>query len=95
MGDFLRQTIEPRFISAAYFMDFKFEPGNYALVGRETIEGRDVLRIEHYPTKLFTDDDEHEHGEHADHATERGATARKNAKRMRTKRARTRRSSDG
>jgi hypothetical protein len=71
MGDFLRQTIEPRFISAAYFMDFKFEPGNYALVGRETIEGRDVLRIEHYPTKLFTDD-EHEHREHANHATERG-----------------------
>jgi hypothetical protein len=71
MGDFLRQTIEPRFISAAYFMDFKFEPGNYALVGRETIEGRSVLRIEHYPTKLFTDDDEHEHREHADHPTER------------------------
>jgi hypothetical protein len=70
VGDLLRQTIEPRFISAAYFMDFKFEPGNYALVGRESIEGRDVLRIEYYPTKLFTDDDEH--GEHADHATERG-----------------------
>jgi hypothetical protein len=70
MGDFLRQTIEPRFISAAYFMDFKFEPGNYALVGRETIEGRDVLRIEHYPTKLFTDDDDDdddsEHREHGD-----------------------------
>jgi hypothetical protein len=73
LGDFLRQTIEPQFISAAYFMDFKFEPGNYALVGRETIEGREVLRIEHYPTKLFTDDDEHEHREHADHATERSA----------------------
>jgi hypothetical protein len=70
VGNFLRQTIEPRFISAAYFMDFKFEPGNYALVGRESIEGRDVLRIEYYPRKLFTDDDEHE--EHADHATERG-----------------------
>jgi hypothetical protein len=53
-------------------MDFKFEPGNYALVGRETIEGRSVLRIEHYPTKLFTDEDENEHREHADHATERG-----------------------
>jgi len=71
VGDFLRQTIEPRFISAAYFMDFKFEPGNYALVGREAIEGREVLRIEHYPTKLFTDDNEHEHREHSDHATER------------------------
>jgi hypothetical protein len=71
VGDFLRQTIEPQFISAAYFMDFKFEPGNYALVGRETLEGREVLRIEYYPTKLFTDDDEHEHREHEDHATER------------------------
>jgi hypothetical protein len=71
VGDFLRQTIEPRFISAAYFMDFKFEPGNYALVGRESLEGRDVLRVEYYPTKLFTDDDEHEHREQADHATER------------------------
>lgn len=71
VGDFLRQSIEPRFISAAYFMDFKFEPGNYALVGRESIEGREVLRIEHYPTQLFTDDNEHEHREHADHATER------------------------
>ena len=71
VGDFLRQTIEPQFISAAYFMDFKFEPGNYALVGRESIEGRDVLRIEYYPTKLFTDDDEHDHREHEDHATER------------------------
>jgi hypothetical protein len=77
MGDFLRQTIEPRFISAAYFMDFKFEPGNYALVGRETIEGRSVLRIEHYPTKLFTDEDENEHREHADHATERGDDRKK------------------
>jgi hypothetical protein len=71
VGDFLRQTIEPQFISAAYFMDFKFEPGNYALVGRETLDGREVLRIEYYPTKLFTDDDEHEHREHADHTTER------------------------
>ena len=38
-GRFPPPEIEPRFISAAYFMDFKFEPGNYALVGRETIEG--------------------------------------------------------
>jgi hypothetical protein len=71
VGDFLRETVEPRFISAAYFMDFKFEPGNYALVGREKIEGRDVLRIEHYPTKLFSDDHEDEDPEHSDHATER------------------------
>ena len=49
---------EPRFVSEAYFMDFKFEPGNYYLAGREQIEGKDVLRIEYYPTGMFSDDDE-------------------------------------
>jgi hypothetical protein len=44
---------EPRFVSEAYFMDFKFEPGNYLLAGRETFEGHDVLRIEYYPDRLF------------------------------------------
>jgi hypothetical protein len=44
---------EPRFVSEAYFMDFKFEPGNYLLAGREQFEGHDVLRIEYYPTRLF------------------------------------------
>jgi hypothetical protein len=48
----------PRFVSEAYFMDFKFEPGNYYLAGREQIEGQTVLRIEYYPTRLFNDDDE-------------------------------------
>ena len=49
---------EPRFVSEAYFMDFKFEPGNYYLAGREKLEGHDVLRIEYYPTRLFNDDDD-------------------------------------
>jgi hypothetical protein len=44
---------EPRFVSEAYFMDFKFEPGNYYLAGREQFEGQEVVRIEYYPTKLF------------------------------------------
>ncbi len=48
---------EPRFVSEAYFMDFKFEPGNYYLAGREQLEGVDVLRIEYYPKRLFDDDD--------------------------------------
>jgi hypothetical protein len=48
---------EPRFVSEAYFMDFKFEPGNYYLAGREQLEGVDVLRIEYYPKQLFDDDD--------------------------------------
>ncbi len=50
---------EPRFISEAYFMRFKFEPGNYYLAGREQFEGREVIRIEYYPTRLFTVNDEH------------------------------------
>ena len=48
----------PRFVSEAYFMDFKFEPGNYYLAGREKLEGQEVLRIEYYPTQLFNDDDD-------------------------------------
>ena len=48
---------EPRFVSEAYFMDFKFEPGNYFLAGREKLEGQDVLKIEYYPKRLFSDDD--------------------------------------
>jgi hypothetical protein len=47
------QRGEPRFISEAYFLKFKFEPGNYYLAGRERLDGRDVLRIEYYPTRLF------------------------------------------
>jgi len=41
----LRDSIEPGFVSAAYFLDFKFEEGQYALVGREKYEGREVLRV--------------------------------------------------
>jgi hypothetical protein len=48
----------PRFVSEAYFMDFKFEPGNYYLAGREQLEGQNVLRIEYYPTHMFDDDDD-------------------------------------
>jgi hypothetical protein len=44
---------EPRFVSEAYFMDFKFEPGNYYLAGREQLEGHEVLKIEYYPTGMF------------------------------------------
>ena len=51
-------TVEPRFVSEAYFMDFKFEPGNYYLAGREKLEEQDVLRIEYYPTRLFNDSDD-------------------------------------
>ena len=52
--------MEPRFVSEAYFMDFKFDPGNYYLAGRESLEGKPVLRIEYYPTRMFQDDGEKE-----------------------------------
>ena len=54
-GEGVRQALEPGFVSAAYFLKFKFDPGQYALAGRETLEGRLVLRIEYYPTKLFSE----------------------------------------
>lgn len=50
----LRDTLEPGFVSAAYFLDFKFEAGQYALAGREKYLGRDVLKVEYYPTRMFT-----------------------------------------
>jgi hypothetical protein len=51
----VRQALEPGFISAAYFMRFKFDPGHYALAGRDQLEGRNVLKIEYYPSKLFSE----------------------------------------
>ena len=53
--DMVTGTLEPRFVSAAYFLRFKFDPGHYALAGREKWNDRDVLKIEYYPSKLFTD----------------------------------------
>jgi hypothetical protein len=50
----LQQTRQPQFISSAYFLRFKFEEGKYALVGHEMVGGRDTLRIEYYPARLFT-----------------------------------------
>ncbi len=48
-------SIEPAFVSYAYFLRFTFEPNHYALVGREDLDGRPVLKIEYYPTALFTE----------------------------------------
>jgi hypothetical protein len=58
----IRQTRQPEFISSAYFLRFKFDAGTYALVGRERLEDRDVLRIEYYPTKLFSGGQERREG---------------------------------
>ena len=51
----VRQALEPGFVSAAYFLRFKFDPNHYALAGREQFEGRNVLKIEYYPSKLFSE----------------------------------------
>jgi hypothetical protein len=51
----IQQVRQPEFISSSYFLNFKFDEGRYAFVGHETLDGRDVLRIEYYPTKLFSD----------------------------------------
>ena len=56
---------EPRFVSESYFMDFKFEPGNYYLAGKESVEGRDVLKIDYLPTKMFKEDEAEEAEERA------------------------------
>lgn len=59
-------NMEPRFVSDAYFLDFEFEPGNYYLVGRETLDGHDVLRIEYYPELMFTESDDEDETPHPD-----------------------------
>ncbi len=53
----IRQTRQPQFVSSSYFLRFKFDEGRYVLAGREKFEGRDVLRIEYYPTRLFEPND--------------------------------------
>jgi hypothetical protein len=47
---------EPRFVSESYFMDFKFEPGNYYLAGKETLEGRELLKVDYLPTNMFNEE---------------------------------------
>jgi hypothetical protein len=56
VADVLKQGGEPQFVSAAYFLRFRFEKGHYALVGREQIDDRQALKIEYYPEAgLFSD----------------------------------------
>ncbi len=49
---------EPRLISEAYFLHLPYEAGNYYLAGRETFEGRPVVRIEYYPKRFFADEED-------------------------------------
>ena len=45
---------EPRFVTDFfYFLEWTLEPGDYYVVGRETVAGREVVRIEFYPTGAF------------------------------------------
>jgi hypothetical protein len=69
---FLTQVRRPQFVDSAYFLRFKFEQGKYALVGRETFDGRDVLRIEYYPAKLFSHEDEQKRKRDAQKKPNRG-----------------------
>jgi hypothetical protein len=55
LDDLVTPTAQPRFVDSAYFMKFRFDAGSYALVGRERLLGRDVLRIEYYPKHYFSD----------------------------------------
>jgi hypothetical protein len=57
-ADVVAKGLEPRFVSEANFLRFRFEQGRYLLVGREVLEGRPVLKIEYYPKKLIVDSDE-------------------------------------
>ena len=45
------QDLVPGFITDAFYgTEFPFEPGAYYLAGRDTRAGREVVRIEYYPT---------------------------------------------
>lgn len=48
------------------FFDFNFEPGNYLFAGRDVFEGREVVKIEYYPTESFFDEDTEEDREEPD-----------------------------
>lgn len=69
---------EPRFVTDAYFLDFAFEPGNYLLAGRETLNGRDVLRIEYYPDELFVGRTDPDAGDTEAAAADRSSAASMN-----------------
>jgi len=57
-ADLAVKGLEPRFVSEANFLRFRFERGRYFLVGREQLDGRSVLKVEYYPKKLLVDSDE-------------------------------------
>ena len=58
MGGMIMQSRQPEFVDSAYFLRFKFEQGKYALVGRETLDGVETLKVEYYPARLFSHEQE-------------------------------------
>ncbi len=58
LDDLVKSNAEPRFVSSAYFMKFRFDEGSYAFAGREKLLGRDVYKIEYSPHQLFRDSPE-------------------------------------
>jgi hypothetical protein len=77
LQSFIRQSRQPQFVDSAYFLRFKFEPSHYALVGHEIFEGRDVLRIEYYPTRLFVHEQDQQ--QHRQERNERNTDRDRNA----------------
>ena len=48
-------------MSEAYFMDFKFEPGNYYLAARRSSKATKRTAHRVYPTRLFNETDDEKH----------------------------------
>jgi hypothetical protein len=60
--DVILQNFEPQFIRSANFLRFKFDEGQYALVGREKMLDRDVLKIEYYPKQMYSEANDRREG---------------------------------
>jgi hypothetical protein len=85
MDGLLQQTRQPQFIDTAYFLKFKFEPGKYAFVGRDTYDGRAVLRIEYYPARLFSREQDQQKKRNAEQRRDRGEDVEAQMERMMNK----------
>jgi len=81
----IAQTRQPAFVDSAYFLKFKVEEGKYALVGREKFEGRDVLRIEYYPTRLFSHEQDKQQRNASQHTSDRDQEMEATVERMMNK----------
>jgi hypothetical protein len=85
MEGLLQQTRQPQFIDTAYFLKFKFEQGKYALVGRETVQERQTLRIEYYPARLFSHEQDDQQRREREKRRDRGEDVEAAMERMMNK----------